>query len=90
LKDVLLPKADSFIENDLLKDPKSLLQESIQAKRLGSLSYEVIKEEGPAHAKIFTVGAYVNKNIIGSGMGRSKQIAQENAAIQALEKISQK
>lgn len=90
LKEVLLPKADSFIKNDLLKDPKSLLQENIQAKRLGSLNYEVIKEEGPAHAKIFTVGAYVNKNLIGSGVGRSKQIAQENAAIEALEKISQK
>ena len=90
LKEILLPKADDFIKNNLLKDPKSMLQENIQANRLGILSYEVITEEGPAHSKTFTVGAYVNKELIGTGMGKSKQIAQENAAIEALEKISHK
>lgn len=90
LSKILLPKAQDYIKNNLLKDPKSMLQENIQARKLGTLSYEVIKEEGPAHAKTFTVGAYVNKNLIGEGVGKSKQTAQENAAIEALEKMTHK
>ena len=90
LEEVLLPKADEFIKNNLLKDPKSLLQESVQAQKQGILSYEVINEEGPAHAKTFTVGVYVNKKLLGTGIGKSKQIAQESAAIHALEKLKGK
>lgn len=90
LKEVLLPKAQEFIENDLLKDPKSLLQENVQARKLGTLNYDVLKEEGPAHAKTFTVGAYVQNKLLGSGTGKSKQTAQENAAIAALEKLREK
>ena len=90
LKEILLPKADEFIEKDLLKDPKSLLQENIQASKQGALTYDVIKEEGPAHAKTFTVGVFVNNKLLGTGTGRSKQVAQENAATAALEKLSDK
>lgn len=90
LSSVLLPKASEFIKNDLLKDPKSLLQENIQAQKKGLLNYEVIEEEGPAHAKTFIVGVYINNKLLGTGIGKSKQIAQENAAIEALEKIKEK
>ncbi len=90
LGEVLLPKAEEFVRKDLLKDPKSLLQEKVQASKKGPLNYDVIKEEGPAHAKTFTVGVFVNSTLIGTGMGKSKQVAQENAALEALEKLSDK
>lgn len=86
LKEVLLPKADEFVKNKAFKDPKSLLQEKVQAKKISSPVYKVMKEEGPAHAKKFTVGVFVENKIIGIGTGRSKQDAEEMAAKEALER----
>lgn len=87
LLEVLQPKAETFVKKQTFKDPKSLLQEIVQAKRLSSPIYKVLKEEGPAHAKIFTVGVFVKNAIVGMGSGKSKQEAEENAAMVALEKM---
>ena len=45
-------------------------------------------EEGPAHAKTFTIGVFVEDEQVGTGVGKSKQEAEEQAAQQALEKIN--
>lgn len=84
LNKVLLPKADFFVKSKSLKDAKSLLQEKIQAQKKGSPIYKVIDEKGPAHAKTFTVGAYVNDKLIAKGQGPSKKRAEEEAAKEAL------
>lgn len=84
IKLVLLPKTEVFLSRKALKDSKSLLQESIQAKKQTSPVYKVIKEEGPPHKRIFTVGAYLNEKVLGQGTGRSKQEAEKNAAREAL------
>lgn len=81
----VIPRADEFIQKNLLKDPKSRLQELVQAKKQTSPLYKVIEEEGPAHSKTFTVGVYVGEKLYGTGTGHSKQTAEENAAISALE-----
>ncbi|HSW96766.1 MAG TPA: ribonuclease III [Candidatus Saccharimonadales bacterium] len=86
----LFPKAKNFADRDALKDPKSLLQEHVQAQKHASPLYKVLHEEGPAHAKIFTIGVFVNDVLMGEGIGKSKQIAEEGAAKQALEKIKRK
>jgi ribonuclease-3 len=86
LIDTLLIKAESYAKQQSLKDPKSLLQESVQAQKQKSPVYEVILEEGPPHAKMFTVGVYVQSTLLGTGQGKSKQEAEENAAKQALER----
>jgi ribonuclease-3 len=52
--------------------------------------YKVLSEEGPAHAKIFTVGVFIENQKMGVGVGRSKQEAEEFAAEQALEKLEKK
>jgi dsRNA-specific ribonuclease len=80
---VLLPKADAYVKNKTFKDPKSLLQERVQSQKQSSPLYKVINERGPAHAKIFTVGAYVDKILLGKGEGKSKQEAEESAAKEA-------
>lgn len=82
---VLLPKADILIKNRTLKDPKSLLQEKVQGQKQSSPVYKVLKESGPAHARIFKVGVYVNSVLLGTGSGKSKQEAEEMAAKQAIE-----
>jgi len=86
LNKVLLPKADYFVENNVFKDPKSLLQEKVQAQKQNSPVYKVLGEAGPAHAKLFTVGVYVFSKLLGIGEGKSKQQAEEMAAKQALER----
>lgn len=71
---------------DLLTDYKSELQEAIQAESRESLKYVVIKEEGPSHDKTFTVEVYLESICLGSGVGKSKKAAEQNAARSALNK----
>ncbi len=65
-------------------DYKTLLQQVIQQADGELLEYAVIGEEGPAHAKTFTVEARLNSNVIGHGKGRSKRAAEQAAAKEAL------
>lgn len=89
VNETLLSNVKEFVEKKSFKDPKSLLQEYAQAKKMGSPVYKVTKEEGPAHAKTFTVSVYVATKLVGTGLGHSKQEAEENAAKQALENTGQ-
>lgn len=88
LSETILSKAEELVQKKAFKDPKSLLQEYVQAQKQNSPLYKVIQETGPAHAKIFTVGVYVKDNLLGQGEGRSKQEAEENAAKEALENFT--
>lgn len=95
LTKTLLVKSKDLVQKSTLKDPKSLLQELVQAKRSGqggqkSPAYRVITEEGPPHAKVFTVGVYVNGSLLGKGKGKSKQEGEEKAAVEALKAIEEK
>ena len=89
LKKVLFPKFEKIKADKLYQDHKSLYQEMIQAKGLPTPSYEVMKEEGPDHSKIFTVNVLVKKTVTGTGTGKSKQQAQQEAARSALEKLKE-
>ncbi len=68
-----------------LKDAKSLLQEKSQDIEKITPAYRVLNEEGPDHAKIFTVGVFLGKRKLAEGQGRSKQEAEEKAAQAAIE-----
>ena len=56
----LFPKIAEHVENRSFKDPKSLLQENVQALKYNSPIYKVLHEEGPPHAKTFTIVAMKN------------------------------
>jgi len=87
LSQTLFKDIEMYVENRLFKDPKSLFQEYVQAQKQNSPIYKVVHEEGPPHAKFFTVGVFVGSNQVGEGSGKSKQEAEENAAKAALEKL---
>ncbi len=87
LNKMLIPKAEDYVKIKAFKDPKSLFQEAMQARKQKSPVYKVIDEQGPSHAKIFTIGVYINHELFGTGKGKSKQEAEEKAAKQALERI---
>lgn len=73
-----------------LKDPKSRLQEAVQAKGYNAPRYKVSNEEGPDHDKIFTVEVLIGDKTKGEGKGSSKLKAEQAAAEAALEKFDQK
>ncbi len=66
------------------RDPKSLLQERVQARGAPSPRYRVIEAEGPDHDRVFLVVAEVGDEVIGQGRGRSKKLAEQAAARAAL------
>ena len=86
LTSVLFPKTASIIETKSYVDYKSLLQELTQGINKLSPTYKVVKSEGPDHDKIFWVEVVVGDKTIGSGHGKSKQEAEQNAAASGLEK----
>ncbi len=79
---LIVPKAKTAINQ--LKDAKSLLQEKVQAKNNPAPVYKVISQVGPDHARIFTVGVFVNSSQLALGRGKSKQTAEQEAAENAL------
>ncbi len=88
LKKTIIAKAEKELARKTLKDPKSLLQEHVQSQKQSSPEYKVLEEQGPAHAKVFTIGVYVDDKLLGSGTGKSKQEAQEQAAEKALSALN--
>lgn len=83
----ILPNAENVINKDQLKDAKSILQERVQSKGFISPVYKTIKESGPDHAKTFEVVVVVSDKEITTGLGKSKQEAEQNAAKKANELI---
>ena len=74
------------MEQDLqpLEDYKTLLQQYVQQTPGEELHYELMDEQGPDNAKVFTVRVLVNSNSFGVGKGTSKKEAEQNAAKEAL------
>ncbi len=69
---------------DSFRDYKTMLQEVIQKNPEERLVYILTDETGPDHDKRFTVEVHLNSNVIGSGVGKSKKQAEQEAARQAL------
>ncbi len=68
-------------------DYKSKLQELVQTTKK-SVTYELIKEEGPAHDRTFTINVIVEGIVLGTGVAKSKKEAEQEAAHHAMEKCA--
>lgn len=84
ISDTLLHKTDEIVNKKLWRDAKSLVQEKAQEVVSVTPSYKVLSESGPDHDKHFTVGIFFGKELIAEGKGRSKQEAEQGAALAAL------
>jgi ribonuclease III len=80
----IISSLDEIIKNKAYLDPKSRFQEVAQEIVGVTPSYQVLKEEGPDHNKKFTVGLFLNQELVSSGEGSSKQEAQTDAAEKGL------
>lgn len=74
-------------EQHRIADYKTELQELVQRKAGGHVSYEQTGESGPDHNKLFFFTVYINGEAAGEGSGRSKKEAEQAAACAALEKM---
>lgn len=74
-----------ILKNELYVDPKSKFQETAQEMLGITPSYKVMEEKGPDHNKEFTVGVFLEKELVAIGCGTSKQEAQVAAAQAGLE-----
>lgn len=83
----LLPLFEKELKLGPPKDAKSSLQEVVQQKLKQSPHYKILSTQGPDHAKKFTVAVYIGGKEAGQGTGNSKQIAEEQAAKEALQSL---
>jgi ribonuclease-3 len=89
-KRVILEIVVPYFENpniNFFSDYKSALQEYVQADQK-SLEYELVKDEGPSHNKVFGEVVKVDGIILGEGEAGSKKEAEQEAARDALNKLA--
>ena len=68
-------------------DYKSKLQEYVQGESRSELVYRVDTIEGPPHNRVFTISVYIDNIKYGTGIGRTKKQAEQEAAKSALNKM---
>jgi ribonuclease III len=78
---------DDALEGRIIQDYKTYLQEVIQVKKGNQLDYKLVGTSGPDHCKEFFVEVILNDSVIGTGIGKSKKDAEQEAAKSALSTI---
>ena len=91
-RDFVLRSVDKELNKTLSQgveaDYKSQLQELIQARHQQTPAYRVIEAAGPDHDRRFTVEVRVGDTLLGRGSGKSKKVAEAEAAHSALDQLS--
>lgn len=85
IESYLVKELPEIIEKGLFKDAKSKFQEKAQEKTGITPNYKILKEVGPDHKKTFTLGVFLENEMVAKGQGASKQKAEEVAAKKALQ-----
>ena len=80
---------DKEQEKSVDRDYKTALQELVQRHPGQAVSYRLIDETGPDHARVFVMEASVGGKPAGVGRGRSKKEAEQMSAKAALEKLGE-
>lgn len=87
LRDHLFPEISTEGKPQII-DYKTQLQEYTQQNGTGALEYRIVDERGPAHDKHFSSEVWMDGRVLGSGSGKSKKEAEQQAAAQALGKLN--
>lgn len=81
---LLIPEIKLVIKGDYRKDYKTIFQEIVQKDEKVCPRYQLLKKSGPDHNTVFIYQVFVNDIVKGQGKGKSKKIAEQNAAKNAL------
>lgn len=87
LEKVVFPQVTAGAFSHVM-DYKSRLQEIVQQMTNGTLEYDIIEEKGPAHSKIFVTVVKLDNENLGTGKGRSKKEAEQEAARYAITQLT--
>jgi ribonuclease-3 len=72
-------------KKEVIRDYKTALQEIVQRENQKVLTYHLLGERGPDHAKVFQVEVQIDGTAVGRGEGHSKKEAEQAAARDAIE-----
>ena len=86
---MVLDREQEEVVEERRRDYKTALQERVQRQAGQELSYRMVKEEGPDHAKTFVTEVLLNGTPLGCGCGRSKKEAEQAAAKTALQVLTE-
>ena len=81
-----MPVIEDALAGKLSRDYKTELQEMYQQRGSMEIRYATVREDGPDHCKIFTIGLWMNGEKVSEGSGRTKKEAEQNAAKAALKR----
>jgi ribonuclease-3 len=85
----LAPEFQALEDDPATLNPKGALQQLVQGA-YGRPHYVTASEEGPEHARRFTIEVRIDGEVVGTGSGPSKQQAEKEAARQAIEVMRQR
>ncbi|MDX9873021.1 MAG: ribonuclease III [Clostridia bacterium] len=85
----ILQNKISASANGMYNDFKTHLQEFVQKKPDNRVTYRIIKEEGPDHAKVFYAAVFLNEREVAQGKGSTKKEAEQRAAKKALKEFGE-
>ena len=96
LKSIFYSRVDKIAQEGNVRDAKSRLQEWLQGRAMDAPEYKLVETTGPAHERYFSVSCQLNNhsklsNFPKSGVlgtGKSRRLAEQQAAQQALELLS--
>lgn len=80
---ILIPEINKVLEDRHAKDYKTLLQEYVQKRMKTYPHYRVIQKTGPDHDRTFTVEVHMGDRTFGTGRGKNKKEAEQDAAREA-------
>lgn len=86
---VLLDREREEVVEERRRDYKTALQELVQRTPGRAITYKLVCETGPDHCRVFVMEVRVDGQTVGRGEGRSKKGAEQAAARNALEKLSE-
>lgn len=84
VKELFGESLESLARSGIPRDAKSVLQETLQARGAPSPQYSTAKISGPEHDRLFTIEVRVGSQLMGSGTGRRKALAEQEAATNVL------
>ena len=82
-----------YVEDDELVgvvDFKTQFQEYVHSQNKGDVTYQLIKEEGPAHHRLFTSEVILENKAVAEGKGKTKKESEQKAAEQAYKLMKNK
>lgn len=85
---IFVPVVPLYLDGIVDYDHKTKLQEILQKDGNVKIKYKVVKESGMPHDMSFVVDVTCNDKVIGTGMGKSKKSAEQDAAKCAIDKMN--